>query len=290
MKVWILAARPKTLPAAIAPVLIGTALTVREGTFEIVPASLCLLFAVLVQIGTNLANDYFDHAKGADIGDRIGPTRAVAAGLVDPSTMKRAFCAVFFLAFVVGCGLINYGGWWLLAVGIASIASGIAYTGGPFPFGYHGMGDLFVFLFFGIVAVSVTFYVQAGYFWVISLIPAAAAGSLATNILVVNNYRDVDSDRRAGKLTLAVRFGRNFAFLEYQVNCLIALVVPVVLWRLGFGIWMLLPIVCWPWSLVLRRRLQGSREGNQLNQVLADSARFLLLYSILLSIGIAFGR
>ena len=137
MKVWILAARPKTLPAAISPILIGIALAFREGTFEKVPAVLCLFFAILVQIGTNFANDYFDHAKGADTEDRIGPTRAVAAGLVDPLLMRQAFCAVFLLAFVVGCGLIYYGGLWLLAVGIASILSGIAYTGGPFPFGYH---------------------------------------------------------------------------------------------------------------------------------------------------------
>ena len=289
MKVWILAARPKTLPAAISPILIGIALAFREGTFEKVPAMLCLFFAILVQIGANFANDYFDHAKGADTEDRIGPTRAVAAGLVDPLLMRQAFCAVFLLAFVVGCGLIYYGGLWLLAVGIASILSGIAYTGGPFPFGYHGLGDLFVFLFFGIIAVSVTFYTQAGYFSVISLLPATAAGSLVTNILVVNNFRDIDSDRQAGKSTLAVQFGQNFSLREYQVNCLIALVVPIVLWRLGFGPWMLLPIVCWPWSLVLRRRLQEFR-GNQLNQVLADSAQFLFLYSILLSIGIALGR
>ena len=289
MKVWILAARPKTLPTAVSPILIGIALAFREGTFEKAPAALCLLFAVLAQIGANLANDYFDHAKGADTEDRIGPTRAVAAGLVDPPLMKQAFCAVFLLAFVVGCGLIYYGGLWLLAVGIASIVSGISYTGGPFPFGYHGLGDLFVFLFFGIIAVSVTFYTQAGYFSLISLLPAAAAGALVTNILVVNNFRDMDSDRRAGKSTLAVRFGQNFSVGEYQVNCLIALVVPVVLWRLSYGPWMLLPIVCWPWSLVLRRRLQAFR-GKQLNQVLADSAQFLLLYSILLSIGIALGK
>ncbi len=290
MRVWILAARPKTLPAAMAPVLLGTALAVREESFQRIPALLCISFALLVQIGTNLANDYFDHVKGADSGDRIGPTRLVAAGLIDPSTMKRAFCVVFLLAFVIGCALIYYGGWWLLLVGAASIASGIAYTGGPFPFGYYGLGDIFVFVFFGIVAVTVTFYVQSGYFSIISLLPAAAAGSLVTNILVVNNYRDVETDRRAGKMTLAVRFGRKFAFLEYQVNCLIALVVPIVLWRNGFGNWMLLPIICWPWSLILRRRLRASRDGDQLNRVLANTARFLLLYSVLLSIGMVLGR
>ena len=240
MRVWILAARPKTLPAAVAPVLLGCSLAVREELFRVAPALLCLFFALLVQIGTNFANDYFDYLKGADSGDRSGPARAVASGLVEPPAMKCAFLFVFLLAFIVGTGLIYYGGSWLFVVGAASVVSGIAYTGGPFPLDYHGLGDLFAFVFFGIVAVTVTFYVQSGYFSVSSLLPAVAAGSLVTNILVVNNYRDVETDRRVGKKTLAVRFGRRFALLEYQMNCLIALVAPIVLWRIGFGIWRLL--------------------------------------------------
>lgn len=289
IKVWLLAARPRTLPAAVVPVMLGSALAVRDDGFALVPAMLCLGFAFLIQIGTNYANDYYDYMSGADSPDRIGPVRAVAAGLVEPELMRRVMSGVFFSALLLGSVLILYGGWWLLFVGIASVLSGIAYTGGPYPLGYHGLGDLFVFLFFGIIAVMFTYYVQAGTFTLDSFFVSLAVGSLTTNVLVVNNLRDIETDRAAGKRTLAVRFGRKFSIIQYQVFFLTSLLIPVLLWRLGFEWIVLLPVLCWPWTLLLRRQLTNAREGREYNQVLADTARFLLLYGILFSIGIAVG-
>ncbi len=285
----IIAARPKTLPAAVVPVLLGTALAWQAGTFKFIPALLCLAFALLIQIGANYANDYFDFVKGADTPDRIGPLRAVAGGLMEPSQMLLAMAAVYTIAFLAGCGLIVYGGWWLLAVGIASILCGIAYTGGPYPLGYKGYGDLLVFIFFGFVAVMFTFYVQAGYFSLHSFWVAVAAGGLVTNILIVNNYRDVEQDARAGKNTLVVRFGRPFALKHYQFNFLLALFVPFVLWRLDMTPWVILPLVYWPACFFLSKNLRDALYGNDYNKLLAQTAQFLLLYGILFSIGIALG-
>ncbi|OHE82967.1 MAG: 1,4-dihydroxy-2-naphthoate octaprenyltransferase, partial [Verrucomicrobia bacterium RIFCSPLOWO2_12_FULL_64_8] len=207
-RIWLSAARPRTLPAAIAPVIVGSAFAWRAGAFDGRAAGICLAFALLVQIGTNFANDYYDFLKGADSAKRVGPRRAVAAGLVEPAVMKRAMILTFGLAFVVGSSLIAWGGWWLVAIGLASIVSGVAYTGGPWPLGYLGLGDLFVFVFFGLVAVGATFYVQAGQVSNDVLHAAAAVGALVTNILLVNNYRDAETDAAAGKRTLVVRFGK----------------------------------------------------------------------------------
>ena len=191
------ASRPRTLPAAVAPVIVGTALAWRSGHVDWLAAAICLSFALLIQIGTNFANDYFDFVKGADTAARVGPRRAVAAGLVSPATMRRAMYGAFGLAFLVGLSLLAWGGWWLIGVGVASVVCGIAYTGGPYPLGYHGWGDVFVFIFFGLVAVGATFFVQAGWptrdVWAV----AVAIGALAANILVANNYRDVETDRVA---------------------------------------------------------------------------------------------
>jgi len=283
----ILAARPKTLPAAIVPVLLGAALAIQAGVFNPIPVMLCLVFALLIQIGTNFANDYFDFVKGADTPDRIGPLRAVAGGLVEPRQMLWAMSAVFAIAFLAGCGLIYYGGWWLLAVGMASILCGIAYTGGPYPLGYNGFGDILVFLFFGFIAVMFTFFVQSGYFSLYSFWVSVAVGGLVTNILVVNNYRDVESDARVGKKTLVVRYGRPFALKHYQINFLLALLAPVILWRLGMKPWVFLPLICWPFSYHLSRVLRDARYGNEYNQLLAQTAGFLLIYGILFSVGIA---
>ncbi len=283
----IIAARPKTLPAAVAPVMLGSALAVQAGCFRFIPAALCLAFALLIQIGANYANDYFDFKKGADTPDRIGPPRAVASGLMTPKEMFRAMSVVFALAFLTGCGLIFYAGWWLLAVGVASILCAIAYTGGPYPLGYHGYGDLLVFIFFGLIAVMFTFFVQSGYFSVHSFWVSVVAGGLVTNILIVNNYRDAVNDGRAGKETLVVRFGRPFALVHYQFNFLVALFVPFVLWRIGMNSWVLLPLIIWPASYVLSKRLRDACYGPEYNQLLAQTAQFLIVYSILFSIGIA---
>ncbi|HSH93539.1 MAG TPA: 1,4-dihydroxy-2-naphthoate polyprenyltransferase, partial [Roseimicrobium sp.] len=206
--IWAEAARPRTLPAAVAPVLVASALAMRDDLFNAQAALSCLVFALLIQIGTNFANDYYDFIKGADTAERVGPRRAVAAGLVAPAAMKRAMIGVFAVAFLAGLSLLGFGGWPLLLIGVASILCGIAYTGGPYPLGYNGLGDVFVFVFFGLVAVGATYFVQTGLVTGEVLLLGSGIGALATNILVVNNYRDVETDAKAGKRTLAVRFGR----------------------------------------------------------------------------------
>ena len=230
--VWIEASRPKTLPAAVAPVLVASALAFHDGGFHLGAVMVCLAFALLIQIGTNYANDYFDFLKGADTVERVGPRRAVAAGLIAPATMKRAMRAVFTLAFLVGLWLLNFGGWPLLVIGVLSIVSGILYTGGPYPLAYHGWGDVFVFVFFGLVAVTATYFVQTGVISMEAWALGAGIGGLATNILVVNNYRDVDTDRKAGKKTLVVRWGRNYARVQFAAAHLLMLgVVGGLAWR-----------------------------------------------------------
>lgn len=286
MHPWILAARPKTLPAAIIPVLLGCALAWKAGAFQWLPASLCFAFALLVQIGTNFANDYYDFINGADTPDRIGPFRATASGAIQPLVMKRAMWITFVIAACLGLGLIPYGSWALLIVGFLSIICGFAYTGGPYPLGYHGWGDLLVFIFFGIIAVVFTNYVQTGQFTLEAFIVSLVAGSLTTNILVVNNYRDLETDARAGKNTLAVRFGRNFTLYEYQVLFFIALLSTLFLWRLERELWLALPVIIWPSSLWLRYRLAKSRTGSEYNNLLAYTAVFLLIYGLLLTLGI----
>ena len=290
MRAWFEAARPKTLPAAIAPVTVASALAWRHDVFDHWPALICLTFALLIQVGTNFANDYYDFLKGADTPDRIGPRRAVASGAIAPETMRRGMRLVFLAAFLVGCGLIFYGGWWLLVIGVASILCGIAYTGGPYPLGYHGLGDLFAFLFFGVVAVMFTYYVQAGVFTGDACLVSVAVGLLVANILLVNNYRDEATDRRAGKRTLVVRFGKIFAAYQYQLSCLVALLIPVLLWRKGYGPAVMLPLLLWPLAVRLRKRLSQSRSGSEFNALLAATARFLVLYAIAITVGLIVDR
>ena len=286
LKPWLLASRPKTLPAAIAPVFVGTALAWDVGGFRWDPALICLLFALLIQIGTNFANDYFDFKKGADTQDRIGPTRAVAAGLVKPETMKRVTAITFLIAFCVGLGLIPYGGWWLLAVGVTSILCGYAYTAGPFPLAYVGLGDVFVMLFFGLVAVCCTFFVQTGYFSIESVLVATAIGALSTNLLVVNNLRDIDTDQLANKRTLAVRLGRAFSIWQYRLLWLWSQIA--VIW-LAFRMndsWVQLPLITLPLGFLLWMGICRADSGPAFNQVLAKTALMLILYSVTLSIGL----
>jgi len=284
-QVWLEAARPRTLPAALAPVAVGSALAAHDGAFHAGAALLCLGFALLIQIGTNFANDYYDFVHGADHAGRVGPVRAVAAGLVAPATMRRVMWLTFAAAFGVGLGLLAWGGPWLLAIGVASILCGIAYTGGPYPLGYHGLGDLFVFLFFGLVAVAATYFVQAGHLVARALPAAAAVGLLAANILVVNNYRDIASDAAAGKRTLAVRFGRGFAQGQYALSLGAALAAPLLYLSFGYKPWCLLPWLLAPvaWSLV--RRLRAEAAPRELIALLGDTGRFLALYAGLFALG-----
>jgi 1,4-dihydroxy-2-naphthoate octaprenyltransferase len=281
--VWLEAARPKTLPAAVIPVLVGSALAWRADAFAWFPALLCLGFSLLVQIGTNFANDYGDFVKGADTAERLGPRRAVAAGLIAPRAMAAAAVTTFTIAFAVGLGLVWIRGWELLPVGIVSLLFGWAYTSGPYPLAYHGLGDVFVFIFFGLVAVGGTFYVQAGELPLVVLLAAVPIGLLATNILVVNNHRDADTDARAHKRTLVVRFGRGFAVAQYASSFAVALLVPPVLAWIERSWWLAAPLVLAPLAVRLTTRLRASPPGPGLNVLLADTARFLLVFGIVWS-------
>ncbi len=287
---WAEAARPKTLPAAVIPVLVGTALAAAHRTADYGKAAICLLFALLVQIGTNFANDYFDFVQGADTPARVGPRRAVAAGLIAPRTMLAATWLVLGIAFLVGLLLVREGGWILLPIGIVSIICAIAYTGGPFPLGYNGLGDVFVFIFFGLVAVDTTFYVQAGGLAPDATSCAAAIGLLAANILVANNYRDAETDARAGKKTLVVRFGRKFAVWQYALSHLVALLCPAALIIYGYRWPVLLPLVLAPWAAGLTRRLALSREPAEQIALLGSTAKYLAAFGGLLSAGLVLGR
>lgn len=287
---WAEAARPKTLPAAVIPVMVGTALAAAHRTADYGNAVICLLFALLVQIGTNFANDYFDFVKGADTPARVGPRRAVAAGLIAPRTMLAATWFVLGVAFLVGLLLVREGGWILLPIGIVSILCAIAYTGGPFPLGYNGLGDVFVFVFFGLVAVDTTFYVQAGGLAPDATSCAAAIGLLAANILVANNYRDAETDARAGKKTLVVRFGRKFAVWQYALSHLVALSCPAALIICGYRWPVLLPLVLAPWAAGLTRRLAVSREPAEQIALLGSTAKYLAVFGVLLSAGLVLGR
>lgn len=289
-EIWLGAARPRTLPAAVAPVVAASALAWHDGGFAAAPAMLCLGFALLVQIGTNFANDYYDFVKGADTAARVGPRRAVAAGLVTPATMKRVMIATFAAAFAMGLGLIAWGGPWLLAVGVASILCGVAYTGGPFPLAYHGLGDVFVFLFFGLVAVGGTYFVQAGRVTLDAGLVGAAIGALAANILVVNNYRDVETDAAAGKRTLVVRLGRKAARAQFAGSLLVAAAVPVALvGARGFSPWVLLPLGLLPVAWTHVRRLRESTTAGELIALLGDTGKLLAGYALLLAVGLVLG-
>lgn len=288
MRDWLLAARPKTLPAAVVPVVVGTAVAWNLGGFGPLPALAALLGALWLQIGTNFANDYLDFVHGADSAERIGPTRAVASGLLSPERMRAATALAFAAAALSGLYLARVAGWPVVVIGLASIAAGIAYTaGGRRSIGYLGLGDLFVFLFFGPVAVAGTAYVQLLRWPAEAFVAAVPVGCLAVAILVVNNTRDADTDRASGKRTLAVRFGRGFARAEYLALLAAAYAVPLGQWWAGLEgpsvllAWLSLPLA---WPPV--RKLLGRVDGPALNRALAETARLLLVFGTLYALGI----
>jgi 1,4-dihydroxy-2-naphthoate octaprenyltransferase len=285
-RTWLAAARPRTLPAAVSPVVAGSAVAGHDGRFDPAAAALCLGFALLVQIGTNFANDYYDFVKGADNASRVGPRRAVASGLVAPATMRGAMAGVFAAAFAVGLGLVHWGGPWMIAVGLVSIACGVAYTGGPLPLAYLGLGDLFVFVFFGLVAVGATYFVQAGRLTWPAALAGVPMGLLATNILLVNNYRDADTDRAAGKRTLVVRLGRPFARAQFAASLAVALAVPVVFWAAGYRAWCLLPLLTAPLALSHARRLGAAASAAEHVALLGDTGRLIAAYAALFAAGV----
>lgn len=286
-KAWVLAARPKTLGAAAVPVLVGTAVAWADQEQAWLAAAAALVGAMLIQIGTNLANDYFDFKNGADTEDRLGPLRVTQAGLIAEESVRNAMILTFALAAVVGSYLIYVGGWPIAAIGVASILSGIAYTGGPFPLGYHGLGDVFVFIFFGLIAVTATHYVQALEWSMVALWCSVPIGCLSVAILIVNNYRDLDTDAETGKRTLAVRMGRPATELFYMLMFLVAYAVPVIQWQIDQAtFWILLPLATIPAAIALIMQLK-KLEGRDLNPVLEKTAKLLVVYGVLYAAAIA---
>jgi 1,4-dihydroxy-2-naphthoate octaprenyltransferase len=288
-----MAARPRTLPAAAAPVLVGTAYAATLDVFHPLTFIATLLGALLIQIGTNLSNDYSDARRGADTEDRLGPVRVTAGGLVPPKQVLIATYVAFGLAVLVGIYLIVIAGWQLLLVGIASILAGVLYTGGPRPYGYEGLGEVFVFLFFGIVAVTGTFFAQTKELGWEAFVLAVPVGLLATAILMVNNVRDLETDRRAGKKTLAVRLGREKARIGYALLVYLAFVTAPLAWLLGgehLTPWLLLPWLAVPIAAPIVRIVRNRVDGPSLNGALARTGMLQLVFCILLSAGLLLSR
>jgi 1,4-dihydroxy-2-naphthoate octaprenyltransferase len=282
-----MAARLRTLPAAIAPVLVGTSLALGNGTFHPLTFVAALLGAVFIQVGTNLSNDYSDARRGADTEDRLGPVRVTAGGLVPPSQVLIATYATFGLAVLCGVYLVAVAGWELLAVGAASILAGVLYTGGPRPYGYEGLGELFVFLFFGIVAVAGSYFVQVQQLPWEAFVCAVPVGLLASAILVVNNVRDIETDRRAGKRTLAVRLGRDRTRGLYTAMLAAAFITAPLPWPLGsMNAWLLLPWLSLPLALAVTRVVRTRADGPSLNGALARTGMLQLVFCLLYSAGI----
>jgi 1,4-dihydroxy-2-naphthoate polyprenyltransferase len=286
-RVWLLAARPATLPAAVVPVLVGTAAALHSGVqLQVGPFVAALVAALLIQIGTNFANDVFDFRKGADTAERLGPPRVTQSGMVPPEHVLIATFVTFGLAALIGVYLVLVGGWPILVVGVLSILAGLAYTGGPWPIGYHSLGDLFVFIFFGVVAVVGSAYLQT-----LSITPLAVwasfpVGLLVTAILIVNNLRDIDTDRQVGKKTLAVRLGRRATRMQFANFVRLAYVVPPVLWLQGLvGPWFWMPLLSMPLAIPLIRFVEQN-EGRALNEALKRTGRLHLVFGVLFAISL----
>ncbi|HXB15059.1 MAG TPA: 1,4-dihydroxy-2-naphthoate polyprenyltransferase [Solirubrobacteraceae bacterium] len=287
VRIWLMAARPRTLPAAIAPVLVGTSLALGNGTFHPLAFLAALLGAIFIQVGTNLSNDYSDARRGADTEDRLGPVRVTAGGLVPPRQVLIATYVTFGLAVCCGIYLIAVAGWALLAVGAASILAGVLYTGGPRPYGYEGLGELFVFLFFGIVAVVGSYFVQVQDLPWEAFVCSVPVGLLASAILVVNNVRDLETDRRAGKRTLAVRLGRERTRDLYAAMLAGAFLIAPLPWAFGsMDAWLLAPWLALPLAVKVARLVRTRVDGPSLNGALAQTGMLQLVFCLLYSAGI----
>ncbi len=287
LKVWVMAMRPKTLPAAAAVVIAGTGAALGEGVFRLGPALAALLVALLLQIGANLANDVYDFYRGADQEGRLGPPRVTQSGLLSPKQVFAGMWLVFGLAGLLGLYLTWQAGWPVLILGVLAILSAIIYTGGPYPLAYHGLGDVFVFIFFGLVAVCGTYYVQALAVSAQAWWAAVVMGLLTANILVVNNLRDIETDRKAGKQTLAVQLGASGARREYVICLVLAYGIVTVMAALGImSAWVLLTWLMLPQAVRLVRFI-STQEGRPLNQALAGTGQFELFFGILFALGMA---
>lgn len=303
VRAWGMAIRPQTLPAGIAPVIAGVAVAIAEDVFALLPAVSALVGALLIQIGTNLANDYYDAKRGVDTEARTGFTRVTQSGLLSPTAVKHGMLASFLAAALIGLYLIYIGGLPILVVGILSLIAGITYAGGPFPFGSYGLGDLFVFVFFGLIAVTGTYYVQAvsvvagplpmgipsGTISSTVVIVSVALGALITAILVVNNLRDIETDAAAGKRTLAVMIGVRNSRVEFVLLLAVAYLIPFVLFLRGWGLTVLLPILSVPFAALVTRIVLTNREGEPLNRALERTGQLLMVYVILMAIGVIVG-
>lgn len=286
IRAWVLASRPATLTVAFVPVLVGSAVAQVAGGFRPGPAAAALFGSFMIQIAANFANDVFDAEKGADTHERLGPTRAVQSGLLTPRQVRLGMLVTIALATVAGLYLTAIGGYPIVIIGVLSVLSGMAYTGGPYPLGYNGLGDVFVMAFFGFVAVCGTAYVQLGAVPGLAWLASVPVGAIATAVLVVNNVRDRSTDVKAGKRTLAVRFGRRFGVIEYVVLHALAYAAPIVaLVAFHRSLWVLLPLLTLPIAARLTRTL-ATTEGAPLNACLASTAKLLLLYGVLFSAGL----
>ncbi|WP_435345622.1 1,4-dihydroxy-2-naphthoate polyprenyltransferase [Haloarchaeobius sp. HRN-SO-5] len=299
-RAWVMAARPQTLPAAAAPVVVGTAVAAYGDVFDPLAATMAFVGAALIQVGTNFANDYYDAKQGADTEDREGFTRVTAGGLIEPGEVKRAMVLTFALAVISGTYLVYVAGVPILVVGLVSVACGVAYTGGPYPLGYHGLGDVFVFVFFGLVAVTGTYYVQAaavlgkplatGLVAVpdlgLALVASLPVAALSTNILVVNNVRDREEDARTGKETVVVKFGYRFGRAEYVTMLAVAYLTPVALVvALDAPLPVLAAWLSLPLAVSVARTVLTRTDGAALNPALERTGQLLALYSILFALG-----
>lgn len=287
IRLWLLAIRPKTLPAAVGPIAVGSAVAVADGKFSLLPAFCCLLGALLLQIGVNLANDYFDFKNNIDSKERLGPVRVTQSGLISPVEVKRGMVVCLLLAAMVFLYLAMVGGWPIVLIGAASVLAALAYSGGPYPLASHGLGELFVFIFFGLVAVGGTYLVQAGQLTWLVLLAAVPPGLLITAIMVVNNLRDIDTDRKAGKKTLAVILGRSRTIAEYKLLLVLSYLVPLAMVSAGIAtIMILLPLLTLPLAWLSTKRI-SYEKGTSLNDLLAVTAKLSLIYSLLFAVGLA---
>ena len=282
IKIWIECARLRTLPVSVAGVIMASGIAVLYHRFEWLPALLCFAFAVLAQVVSNFANEYYDFRRGTDKKGRVGPRRGVTEGDITPGLLLRVTIGTLAVACAVGCGLIPFGGWWLIPVGILIAVFAFAYSAGPYPLSYHGLGDVAVLVFFGLVPVNLTFYLQAGYFAPLAILASATIGLMGVNVLLVNNYRDVDDDREAHKRTTVVIFGRKVASAAYLINGYVGISLLAPLW-FAAPLWVLaVPALYLVLHTVTWNRLTHS-DGAALNPLLGATARNMLIFAVLLT-------
>ncbi|MBZ0200765.1 MAG: 1,4-dihydroxy-2-naphthoate polyprenyltransferase [Ignavibacteriaceae bacterium] len=285
---WILASRPKTLLAAVVPVMVGSALAVSENKFKLPVAIAAFLCTVLIQIGTNFINDLYDFFSGADNEKRKGPQRVLVSGLITPAEMKAGIIITFLVAFFIGLYLVSVGGIIILFVGVVSILAGIAYTAGPYPLAYHGLGDIFVFIFFGVVGTVFTHYIHTGELSTVAFWSSLPVGALITNILVINNYRDFEEDKDANKNTLVVILGRTFARYQYVFMIVLSFAIPLILFFIfKVTAWIFLPYLTLPLAYKLIKMIY-TLHGTELNKTLELTAKLSALYGLLFSFGLVF--